>query len=308
MNYFYESVQKTVSAGIDKLIDYVSDININSWILFTVYGFSKIAINLGNYMQERLSKYKMATVIATQSYIGFIKIIQYVYVFMYNQRIEPRELNWSNLSLIDSIATDTIKVDSILTNSLYKYNEVYTFLDKQNINLQKEVSKRQETNQEFIDSTELLNINKANIFNSIYLETNTKHFIQDSTHDSKSTNLLTIKMENQYLYRIISNRKPSENKLCDLTPSKTRFLSISYTHPKLDYAIYIDIGPSQCVCGNEILSACFVLRCLEYQTLAYEFDLNYTLNIIDNRINQFALDSNQYMVLTEDRYTICKID
>ena len=100
----------------------------------------------------------------------------------------------------------------------------------------------------------------------------------------------------------------TENKLFALTKSNVKFLSIIYMHPSIENAIHIDIPKNALICGNEILSSVFVLRYLEYQSMPYgQFDLDYTIYIIDNHVNQLQIKSNQYIVLLENKYTTCTV-
>jgi hypothetical protein len=56
--------------------------------------------------------------------------------------------------------------------------------------------------------------------------------------------------------------------------------------------------------NNEILSAAFIKRILDYQPEKYVFDMNYTLKIIDNNVNELVLNSKQYIVLNETNYCV----
>jgi len=54
------------------------------------------------------------------------------------------------------------------------------------------------------------------------------------------------------------------------------------------------------VSGNAILSVEHVARYFEYNVMPYEFSRDYTLDIIDDKLNVINLTSTQYIVLHED--------
>ena len=294
MNYLYQSIQSFVSVAVSNTIDYISNHKFDTWLIFAVYGCSKIQINLGTTIKTQtdrikthLIKYKTVQKCArvlTKIYEYAIKTGRLLYSLLYKHRVEPLEPEWIDISEITSLATEQIP-------AVYKYSEEYTFIQDQ-----------------------LSDTDKSNLFNTQYLEATTKRFIQDSNCSDK---LMIAKLDNKYLYRVISNHKPTassqstqstaSSRLYSIIPSKTRFLSISYSHPKQENAIYIDIPVNHCFSGNEILSACFILRCLEYQSMPYVFDLDYSIYIIDNQVNQMQIKSNQYVLLLENKYTICTV-
>ena len=82
------------------------------------------------------------------------------------------------------------------------------------------------------------------------------------------------------------------------------FLSIDYTHPKMEKVIPITIDNKFLVSGNELFSSCFILRCLNYQSEPYIFDANYKLNILDSNIKNVVLNSDQYIRLSNNKYEI----
>ena len=283
MDYLYQTVQSFVSWGIDKGINKIttacSNITItpliNTCILFTVFAFSKIQTKSSNFLKIQSrnlndwAKHNLPSI-----YIPFCKCISelhyriaYLYSCVYKHRIEPSELEWSNFSFFDYQTT------------IVKYSETYNFIHPDQDN--------------------------ALLFNTLYLEATTKQFLKNNSNHNNL--LLTAKIDKHYLYRTLPTGL-TENKLFALTKSNVKFLSITYTHPSLEHAIHIDIPKNALICGNEILSAIFVLRYLEYQSMPYgQFDLDYTINIIDNYVNQLQIRSNQYVLLLDNKYTICTV-
>ena len=112
--------------------------------------------------------------------------------------------------------------------------------------------------------------------------------------------LIIAKYENKYYYYV---KKPREIFL-DNEISNVTFLCISYNHPNMKQPIFIELKKSEMVEKNEILSAAFIKRILDYQPEKYVFDMNYTLKIIDNNVNELVLNSKQYIVLNETNYCV----
>ena len=86
-----------------------------------------------------------------------------------------------------------------------------------------------------------------------------------------------------------------------------QFLSILYSHPKMKSSIPIELDIGIYLVGNEILSAAFVERYLMYQSRPYIFDANYKLEMMNNRIQMFEMNSSQYVVLVKAGYVISHV-
>ena len=93
---------------------------------------------------------------------------------------------------------------------------------------------------------------------------------------------------------------------CTISSEKTRnqFLSIEYIHPLMDEKIVIDLNSSLYLIGNEILSADFIERYLEYQNIPFVFDYDYSIEIMDSKINTFTIKYGQYILLNKTNYEI----
>lgn len=92
----------------------------------------------------------------------------------------------------------------------------------------------------------------------------------------------------------------------DILVSNTSFISIEYTHPKLDKPLSIKLPRSYFVVGNEILPDIFVCRYLSYECgkhVIFE-DMDYKLNIIDSNIKILSIGKDEYIELTENGYSV----
>jgi hypothetical protein len=106
-------------------------------------------------------------------------------------------------------------------------------------------------------------------------------------------------------FRVIRNQPFSP--LSIISPpllSSVSFLDIQYHHPEMKDSLILEIPKEWCCVGNDLFSSAFVLRMLYYQTLPFVFDMRYSLDIMDNELNMFSLNSNQHIVLNETTYEV----
>ena len=123
------------------------------------------------------------------------------------------------------------------------------------------------------------------------INNNTSLFLTDAQ-------LIIIKVVDNYIIRRAENNSP-----IIIKKSKYGFLSVEYLHPKQKEPIVLNINKNMCMEGNELFTPEFVLRTLLYQNVDYYFDLDYKIRIMDNNINMFELNSNQYIEFTDCSYT-----
>ena len=151
----------------------------------------------------------------------------------------------------------------------------------------------------------------------------------DAAQKNKTTDyidLFSMKMGNYHIYKNLHNKKvdPSNNYIYIIPstpstfvsgslqttlikPSNVRFLSVEYSNPYMKGKLYITINKDVYLEGNELFSPTFILRYLEYQSNAFDFNMEYILHIMDNNINQFSLKRNQFIRLGERGYQICDL-
>ena len=90
----------------------------------------------------------------------------------------------------------------------------------------------------------------------------------------------------------------------EFTPSAAQFLSVEYSHPVMDTAVGLTVDSAWLYAGNELFTPAFVLRLLDYQSIAYYFDLEYTVKIMDSECNILTLTADNFMLLTTEGYEI----
>jgi hypothetical protein len=197
--------------------------------------------------------------------------LKYVYSAVSSQRIEPMETNWICTSVL-------MKRNTNLVGEEIYFNDTYEFMNK-------------------------------NVFMDLLKESCESISSIVSSTNNIIEGMITMKMGKKYINRIFFNKNEAkiETEL-PLVPSKHRFISVKYTHPNMDEPIFIDVNTEYYYANNEILSPLFIKRYLEYQPLIYDFDMNYELEIMDNDINTYVINSKQYILLADSTYTIKNIE
>ena len=121
--------------------------------------------------------------------------------------------------------------------------------------------------------------------------------------------MVTMKIDNQYINNIFPKNGEHVFELSlPLMPCKFQFLSIKYSHKYMSNDIYIDIDKNYYCDKNEILSPLFIKKYLEHQPINYHFDMDYTIDIIDNDVTTFSLKNNQHILLYESTYVVVHND
>ena len=91
----------------------------------------------------------------------------------------------------------------------------------------------------------------------------------------------------------------NSSSMVDMVASSYGLMSVTYSNPKMTEQIMLDIPKEMYLVGNQLFSPAFVYRALAYQNKRFVFDLNYTIHLIDNNINQFQLNSREYLTIDE---------
>ena len=123
----------------------------------------------------------------------------------------------------------------------------------------------------------------------------------------EETGTLWMYKESDIYHIRIGYREPLNLQYMKTTMRSTvRFISVEYTHPSMKHTIPLEIPVNMMYVGNCLFSPAFVARMLRYKSCdmyggnhqSYVFDLNYTLNIMDNQLKYLELSSTQYLRLT----------
>jgi len=306
---FFNELYKTTNDSITKIYSFLNPkiIIIKSFILY-----SEIKSKYENFQETNLFFKKIGC------FTNYA--IQNIYGIIFNVRREPFYENWINTSILSHYEKRTILENnhSYLLNFGFEYNENYY------------------NNEDWSEKLYLDSFKTTCIHKSSKMDFNEKI----NKEGEKITNeefecIMILKTENKYIVRIINDT--CDNYIDSEDQSKTHFLSVEYTNPKMNKSINIDIDKKYFIEGNQLFSPTFVLRCLEYQKgilnnnsifninnlkeyfifnylfklfkieEPYYFDMNYKLNIMDNNIHFFEINSNEYIVVEKDGYKVKKI-
>jgi hypothetical protein len=196
----------------------------------------------------------------------------YFYAIIQLRKIEPLAINWSCVSALTKSYTN-YKVFS------HKYNEVYEIHRKMCIE----------------DITTIY----SNLYDAVVSVVNAETSIVEC--------LLTYKQDDKYIHRVSNpDKNLFQNAVSKITldESEVRFLDIEYHSSDYLKPIVFELDKSAYLVNNEILSAVFIKRMLEYQMPYHTFNDNYTIVLLDNNLKTVSLKFGEYVVLHKTYYTI----
>jgi hypothetical protein len=107
-----------------------------------------------------------------------------------------------------------------------------------------------------------------------------------------------------YILCKVTNKFEKDDANYIVEKSDVKFLSVEYINPDMKEPIIFKLNKDVFQIGNELLSNAFVLRYLQYQTQFYVYANDYTITVIDDKVNQFTLNSKQYVLLEKHEYKI----
>ena len=119
--------------------------------------------------------------------------------------------------------------------------------------------------------------------------------------------LVTLKLNDKYVHRICSPSTllvNAETSKVVFEQSDVKFLSIEYHSTDYMSPQVLEIDKNELLINNEILSAAYVKRALEYQIPYHRFNKNYTILLMDNNLRTVNLNQGEYIVLHKSYYSI----
>jgi hypothetical protein len=262
---------------IKSVSDKISTMNYQKLQFDTIYYINSTAEKMHSYGTVLYNNYEfIARIVDLYQYIFtyLVAIIQY-------RKAEPLINTWSCVS--------------VLTKSYYNYkNFNYSYVEvyepKYNLIL------------ENVNDMILENVNDIfiNLYEDIYSIISNETSIIDS--------LITIKYNKKYIHRVVDNHKNSldtKNSKISLDESNVKFLSIEYRSK--DYCmrpIVLELKNEEYLVNNEIFSAIFVKRLLEYQIPYHKFDSDYEIALLDNNLKTVYLKFGEYIKLNKTDYSV----
>ena len=146
-----------------------------------------------------------------------------------------------------------------------------------------------------------------NSVNEVLLKTY-KTVIEEKTSETTNVDILYTFKTPAYILCNVTNKFDKEDAKYIVEKSDVKFLSIEYLNPDMKEPISFILNKHLFQIGNEILSKTFVLRYLQYQTEHYVYANDYTVTVIDDNVNQFTLNSKQYILLDKNEYKIITME
>ena len=133
-----------------------------------------------------------------------------------------------------------------------------------------------------------------------------KSVMEENASENENTHvdiLYTFKTP-AYILCKVTNKFEKDDANYIVEKSDVKFLSVEYINPDMKEPIIFKLNKDVFQIGNELLSNAFVLRYLQYQTQFYVYANDYTITVIDDKVNQFTLNSKQYVLLDKHEYKI----
>lgn len=200
-------------------------------------------------------------------------IVKWINSYNYAKCTEPVELEWSSIC-------------SLIYQS--KYDICYTY-DNYPPNIQSEYGRFYVNRENKYGFCSEKNRNETDIFEVL-------------------EHLFAAKQNEKYFIRTyFTGHKPLVVDVNTNTKSEVEFIYVEYRHPKMSTPIELKIPSGMYMIGNELFTPAFVLRQLQHQGEYYCFDMDYTLKIIDSSVVEVTLESNQYIVIKPEEYSILLI-
>ena len=90
----------------------------------------------------------------------------------------------------------------------------------------------------------------------------------------------------------------------EMVPSKVRFISVTYSHPRMGHEVALEVPRGMFFVGNHLFSAVLVHRMLLYTVGegGAVFDDKYVLKIMDDHINYLELGYKDFIELQANTY------
>jgi hypothetical protein len=134
-----------------------------------------------------------------------------------------------------------------------------------------------------------------------------ENVIKENINENTNVDKLYIFKTPAYILCNVTNKFEKDDAKYFVEKSNVKFLSIEYKNPDMREAIRLTLNKDFFQIGNDLLSNAFVLRYLQYQSEHYVYANDYTITVIDDKVNQFTLNSKQYVLLDKNDYKIMTI-
>jgi hypothetical protein len=201
-------------------------------------------------------------------------VLSYIFAAIQRRKIEPLSKNWSCVSMLTKSYFN-------YKNFNHSYVEIYDTIPP--------------------IVTEDVNSVFASLYHDVFSIVDNENSICDS--------LVTYKYDDMYIHRVIVAEKKTfsdENYKVVLDESDVKFLSIEYYSKLYNQPRILELKNEEYLVNNELLSATFVKRLLEYQIPYHIFDKDYEISILDNNLQTTRLKFGEYIKLNKTDYSVLK--
>ena len=281
MYEFFETIKQNVEFARGVCAYFINNQVLHTYNKFSSINYEKMQFDTIFYINGCVEKIHAYGTMIYEKYDFIARIVdlsQYAFIYLIAiiqyRRTEPLTNTWSCVS--------------VLTKSYYNYkNFNYAYVEVYEPKLDMILEK--------------LSTN----FSALYYDVHSIVSSENSICDS----LITCKYNDKYIHRVVeSDNKTftSKNSKIVLDESDVKFLSIEYYSKHYIIPLVLELKNEDYLVNNEILSATFVKRLLEYQVSYHAFDKNYEIAILDNNLKAVYLKFGEYIKLDKTDYSILK--
>lgn len=151
------------------------------------------------------------------------------------------------------------------------------------------------------------NLHKEIIYNEITEDTKqnllTKQYIESNNKKKRNKEIIDtyISINNKYIY--VCQKSKVTSYYMD-KESKTKFIYIIYINNVTKETVELTLDKEMYKIGNQLFSPAFVYKLLFDVYKESKFNIDYTIEIIDNQVVMFILNKNKIIELYEEGYGI----
>ena len=236
-------------------------------------------------------------------------------IYLLQQRIEPSQDAWMCMSWIQPRSQSDEN-----PSNFYSYEAKYLFLNELFSHLYaSETELLEKTRCTFLETFEKMYNCNCNMFtipnvNPIVimkLQTPDKEKMYICKQAKTALlDLLALKLKNDTpppaVVASIDTAEDNDN--CAIKRSRAKFISVEYSHPKMDHKIDLPIHPEWLISGNELFTPGHILYLLEHLNEPYIFDFEYNIHVMDYNINMFEFACDKCIYIESLGYSLKDID
>jgi len=219
---------------------------------------------------------EIVKLVTDKTYLSYL----HLYCFLIGQKVEPESVPWISTVYMESHPNRVTQTLQLRENYTHNFTSIIT--------------------------ADLFGSSDTVQYANQYFSKVSNDFTEDHLSPLVIFKTFSVNSVEEELYIVRRGGSTYDNLSFD--KSNAKFLSIEYNHPDLSAPIELSLDKSWFFVGNEIFTPSFILRLLEYQSIMYFFDEDYSVKIMDNNCNIFTLKWDEYVLLTKDGYEVKTTD